>query len=317
MPPETACGSETAVHLRTPTCHSKAQARTPNFHSQLTSVSRSYDCYQLLVGCLQKEPHTSTMSTARHNKQSPDHQVNSRMHPSSASALYCTDVEPTKNDATYKESEDEARSKPRSLMSSRRVHQKESARNLPDGIRHALRLFQLNSVWICRDGNPPDTRRWNCYVVFSAMGCLYLAYSSKEGGEVYLGGKASQWVVVILIYILVANFAWSWAVIVKLFTCEPEIMPTRFRAKACCTLQQIRSILELTNCAINFTAAFTALLFSVLPRAVLRSASEKGQGSSQRKTAGAFFTVQPKDDKANQEKGKGEDAKGKDAKGKR
>jgi hypothetical protein len=48
---------------------------------------------------------------------------------------------------------------------------------------------------------------------FLAIGSIYAAHGGKANGEVYLNGKPSQWAVIILIYIFVANFAWSWAVV--------------------------------------------------------------------------------------------------------
>lgn len=89
---------------------------------------------------------------------------------------------------------------------------------------------------------------------FLAIGSIYAAHGGKANGEIYLNGKQSQWAVVILIYIFVANFAWSWAVVssrdsplihgaripvnkvIKIYACE--IVPTRLRAKAC-AFQQV------------------------------------------------------------------------------
>lgn len=48
---------------------------------------------------------------------------------------------------------------------------------------------------------------------FLAIGSIYAAQGGKANGEVHLNGKPSQWAVIILIYMFVANFAWSWAVV--------------------------------------------------------------------------------------------------------
>ena len=48
---------------------------------------------------------------------------------------------------------------------------------------------------------------------FLAIGSIYAAHGGRVNGEVYLHGKQSQWAVIILIYMFVANFAWSWAIV--------------------------------------------------------------------------------------------------------
>lgn len=50
---------------------------------------------------------------------------------------------------------------------------------------------------------------------FLAIGSIYAVHGGKANGEVYLNGKSSQWAVIVLIYVFVANFAWSWAVVCK------------------------------------------------------------------------------------------------------
>ncbi|KAI9568586.1 general substrate transporter [Boletus coccyginus] len=87
---------------------------------------------------------------------------------------------------------------------------------------------------------------------FLAIGSIYAAHGGKANGEIYLNGKQSHWAVVILIYIFVANFAWSWAVVIKIYACE--IVPTRLRAKAC-------AFQQLANWVVNFAVALTAPLF--------------------------------------------------------
>ncbi|KAG2061236.1 general substrate transporter [Suillus hirtellus] len=87
---------------------------------------------------------------------------------------------------------------------------------------------------------------------FIAIGTLYAIYGGKADGQVHLSGKGPQWAVIILIYIFVASFSCSWAVVVKIYACE--IIPTRLRAKAC-------AVQQLSNWLVNFTVALTTPLF--------------------------------------------------------
>ncbi|EGN96092.1 hypothetical protein SERLA73DRAFT_185629 [Serpula lacrymans var. lacrymans S7.3] len=87
---------------------------------------------------------------------------------------------------------------------------------------------------------------------FMGVGALYASHGGKVDGDVYLEGKGPQWAVIILIYLFVANFSWSWAVVGKIYACE--IIPTRLRAKAC-------AVQQLSNWLVNFAVALTAPLF--------------------------------------------------------
>jgi len=87
---------------------------------------------------------------------------------------------------------------------------------------------------------------------FLAIGIIYAAHGGKADGEVYLDGKASQWAVIILIYAFLANFSWSWGMVIKIYACE--IVPTRLRAKAC-------AFQQLANWVVNFMMALTGPLF--------------------------------------------------------
>lgn len=88
-----------------------------------------------------------------------------------------------------------------------------------------------------------------CYL---GIGTLYATYGEKVNGEVRINGKAPQWAVIALIYLFIGNFAWSWAVVIKIYACE--IMPTRLRAKAC-------AIQQLANWMVNFAVTLTAPMF--------------------------------------------------------
>ena len=46
---------------------------------------------------------------------------------------------------------------------------------------------------------------------FVIIGSIYAAVGRFEKGTPKLPNKASQWVVIVLIYFFVANYAWSWA----------------------------------------------------------------------------------------------------------
>ncbi|KAH8423415.1 sugar porter family MFS transporter [Aspergillus melleus] len=89
-------------------------------------------------------------------------------------------------------------------------------------------------------------------ICFIVTGSLYARYGQVADDAVSLSSKAAQWVVIVLIYIFVANFSWSWAVVGKIYA--SEIIPTRLRAKVCA--------LELVaNWVMNFVVTLTAPLF--------------------------------------------------------
>lgn len=50
-------------------------------------------------------------------------------------------------------------------------------------------------------------------ICFIIIGSLYARYGRVESNEVTLGSGSAQWVVIVLIYVFVANFSWSWAVV--------------------------------------------------------------------------------------------------------
>ncbi|PLB45815.1 sugar transporter [Aspergillus steynii IBT 23096] len=89
-------------------------------------------------------------------------------------------------------------------------------------------------------------------ICFIVTGSLYAKFGEITEDAVSLSSKAAQWVVIVLIYIFVANFSWSWAVVGKIYA--SEIIPTRLRAKVCA--------LELVaNWIMNFVVTLTAPLF--------------------------------------------------------
>ncbi|KAL2868585.1 putative MFS sugar transporter [Aspergillus lucknowensis] len=89
-------------------------------------------------------------------------------------------------------------------------------------------------------------------VCFIVIGSLYAKYGHTVSDEVTLASDSAQWVVIVLIYIFVANFSWSWAVVGKIYA--SEIIPTRLRAKVC-------AVELVANWVVNFIVTFTAPLF--------------------------------------------------------
>ncbi|KKK15494.1 hypothetical protein P175DRAFT_0429562 [Aspergillus ochraceoroseus IBT 24754] len=88
-----------------------------------------------------------------------------------------------------------------------------------------------------------------CFII---IGSLYAKYGYTTADEVILASDSAQWAVIILIYIFVANFSWSWAVVGKIYA--SEIIPTRLRAKVC-------AVELLANWIVNFIVTLTAPLF--------------------------------------------------------
>ncbi|KAF7158586.1 hypothetical protein CNMCM5623_003646 [Aspergillus felis] len=89
-------------------------------------------------------------------------------------------------------------------------------------------------------------------ISFIVTGSLYARFGHSTADSVILTSTAAQWVVIVLIYVFVANFSWSWAVVGKIYA--SEIIPTRLRAKVCA--------LELVaNWIVNFIVTLTAPLF--------------------------------------------------------
>ncbi|KAL2801242.1 general substrate transporter [Aspergillus keveii] len=89
-------------------------------------------------------------------------------------------------------------------------------------------------------------------VCFIIIGSLYARYGHTTSDEVQLESVSAQWVVIVMIYIFVANFSWSWAVVGKIYA--SEIIPTRLRAKVC-------AVELVANWVVNFIVTFTAPLF--------------------------------------------------------
>jgi uncharacterized PurR-regulated membrane protein YhhQ (DUF165 family) len=50
-------------------------------------------------------------------------------------------------------------------------------------------------------------------ICFIVTGSLYARYGHTAADSVILTSTAAQWIVIVLIYVFVANFSWSWAVV--------------------------------------------------------------------------------------------------------
>ncbi|RYC80013.1 hypothetical protein BFJ63_vAg17103 [Fusarium oxysporum f. sp. narcissi] len=89
-------------------------------------------------------------------------------------------------------------------------------------------------------------------VCFISIGSLYARFGLRDGNEVKLQSTAAQWVVIVLAYVFVANFSWSWAVVGKIYSCE--IIPTPIRAK-------VASLELVANWLFNFGVTMSAPAF--------------------------------------------------------
>lgn len=88
-----------------------------------------------------------------------------------------------------------------------------------------------------------------CLIV---IGSLYARFGVRTETEVKLQSTVAQWFVIVLTYIFVANFSWSWAVVGKIYSCE--IIPTHIRAK-------VASLELLANWLVNFAVTLSAPVF--------------------------------------------------------
>lgn len=76
-----------------------------------------------------------------------------------------------------------------------------------------------------------------CFIV---TGSLYARFGQIENDEVSISSKAAQWVVIVLIYIFVANFSWSWAVVRHRLLLNPFLWLIPQHAKVNIGWQDIR-----------------------------------------------------------------------------
>ncbi|GAP90668.1 putative general substrate transporter [Rosellinia necatrix] len=84
------------------------------------------------------------------------------------------------------------------------------------------------------------------------IGSLYAKFGERGATEITLRSTTAQWFVIVLTYIFVANFSWSWAVVGKIYSCE--IIPTHIRAK-------VASLELLANWLVNFAVTLSAPVF--------------------------------------------------------
>ncbi|THU96762.1 MFS transporter [Dendrothele bispora CBS 962.96] len=110
-------------------------------------------------------------------------------------------------------------------------------------------------IWIDKMGRKPPLLIGGAIMsaCFLVIGALYATLGGTlSDGEIFLSDRRAQLAVVVLVYVFVASFACSWAVVGKIYACE--IIPTRLRAKAC-------AVQQLSNWLVNFTVALTAPAF--------------------------------------------------------
>jgi len=85
------------------------------------------------------------------------------------------------------------------------------------------------------------------------LGSLYARYSEPlPNGSIGLASGPSKYIAITAIYVIVATFASTWAIVGKLYTAE--IIPNRYRARACAVQQWV-------NWTTNFVIALTAPYF--------------------------------------------------------
>jgi hypothetical protein len=65
-------------------------------------------------------------------------------------------------------------------------------------------------------------------VCFIIIGSLYARYGHTTSDEVQLESVSAQWVVIVMIYIFVANFSWSWAVVSATFVPSRTVTDATF-----------------------------------------------------------------------------------------
>ncbi|PWN34141.1 general substrate transporter [Meira miltonrushii] len=87
---------------------------------------------------------------------------------------------------------------------------------------------------------------------FLIIGSLFAKFASIENNTVRLAQGPARWVVVVLIYLFLAIFSMTWAVVCRIYAAE--VMPTRLRSKAAAGQQ-------LANWTTNFVVALTAPSF--------------------------------------------------------
>ncbi|UZJ56742.1 hypothetical protein CBS101457_006062 [Exobasidium rhododendri] len=99
-------------------------------------------------------------------------------------------------------------------------------------------------IWVDRWGRKPPmvlggAGMATCFII---IGSLFASYGTKEGDQVLLTGGKAKYAVVVFIYIFIALFSVTWAVVCRIYAVE--IMPTRLRSRASAAQQLAKSVDE-------------------------------------------------------------------------
>ena len=83
-------------------------------------------------------------------------------------------------------------------------------------------------IWVDRWGRrkPLITGGSAMSIYFIIIGSLYARYGRITPDAVILESHSAQWAVVVLIFLFVANFSWSWAVVSKCFVVNLAVVKT-------------------------------------------------------------------------------------------
>lgn len=116
-------------------------------------------------------------------------------------------------------------------------------------------------IWVDKWGRKPPmvfggVTMSSCFLIigsmFAAYGRTLPTQGEHEQLQVVLTNDAARWTVVILIYVFVAAFSLTWAVVTRIYA--SEIVPTRLRSRAAAAQQ-------LANWSTNFAVATVAPFF--------------------------------------------------------
>lgn len=102
-----------------------------------------------------------------------------------------------------------------------------------------LVLFTLPGFFVDRVGRKKPTLIGGTVMAIAMLtiGICFAARGYRIDEGIELRGKGCQWTVIVMIYVFVAAFSSSWAVVIRTYCCE--IIPTRQRSRACALQQYV------------------------------------------------------------------------------
>lgn len=117
-----------------------------------------------------------------------------------------------------------------------------------------LVVFSIPGFFVDRTGRRRPTLIGGSVMAISmlTMGVCFAARGQQDEDGISVRGSAAKWTIIVMIYLFVAAFSASWAVILR--TYSAEIMPTRQRSRACALQQYV-------NWLANFAVAISAPSF--------------------------------------------------------